>query len=159
MPDSVPVPFTLSRNPLGQLVLRTAGGEEHCPVVPVRAFPLTAPDDGVSLVSADGHELFWTTSLAALPEGERTLVEEELAERDFVPTLLRLKQVSTFSTPSVWSVETDRGATDFVLKSEEDIRRLADGALLIASGQGVHFLVPQRQALDRASRRLLDRFL
>ncbi len=159
MPDSSPASFTLSRDALGQLVLCTATGETHAAVVPVRAFPLTAPAEGLSLVSADGHELAWVEQLALLPEAERTLLAQELAEREFMPELLRLRQVSTFSTPSVWSVDTDRGPSEFVLKSEEDIRRLSGGALLIASGQGVHFMVRDRQALDRASRRLLDRFL
>lgn len=151
--------FSLFRNPLGQLVLRTASGEEHAGVVPVRAFPLTAPDDGLSLVGVEGHELAWIAGLQALSDAARDLVEEELALRDFVPELLRLHKVSTFSTPSIWSVDTDRGPADFVLKSEEDIRRLAGGALLIASGQGVHYRVRDRQALDRGSRKLLDRFL
>ena len=151
--------FTLSRHPLGALVLRTAAGALHSGVVPVRAFPIAAPQVGLSLVSAEGRELAWIDRLEDVPDAERALIEEELAAREFTPVLLRLRQVSTFSTPSVWSVDTDRGPTDFVLKSEEDIRRLAGGALLIASGQGVHFLVRDRQALDRGSRRLLDRFL
>jgi hypothetical protein len=67
--------------------------------------------------------------------------------------------VSSFSTPSTWSVLTDRGPTRFVLKGEEDIRRLGPGALLIASGQGIAFRVDDLAALDKASRRLLERFL
>lgn len=151
--------FTLSRNPFGQLVLRDAAGTLHGGVVPVRAFPLSAPSEGLSLVSAEGRELAWVEDLQALPAAERALLEEELAAREFTPEMLRLRQVSTFSTPSVWSVDTDRGPAEFVLKSEEDIRRLGSGALLIASSQGVHFLVRSRQALDKGSRRLLDRFL
>jgi hypothetical protein len=46
-----------------------------------------------------------------------------------------------------------------VLKVEEDIRRLGGGALLIGSAHGVQFLVRDRHALDRQSRRLLERFL
>lgn len=151
--------FTLERNALGQLVYRTAAGEAHVGVVPVRAFPLAAPDEGLSLVSAEGRELVWIDHLDALPVGLRALVVEELAAREFQPEVRRLVSVSTFATPSVWTVETDRGRTEFVLKSEEDIRRLGGAGLLIASGQGVHYLVRDRQALDRASRRLLDRFL
>jgi hypothetical protein len=45
-----------------------------------------------------------------------------------------------------------------VLKAEEDIRRLPGGQLLIASATGVQF-VAERFALDKASRRLLERFL
>lgn len=151
--------FELHRNALGQLVLRRSDGVVHVGVVPVRAFPLSAPDDGLSLVGADGHELAWVERLDALPGSQRQLVAEELAARDFQPEVIRLLGVSTFATPSHWRVETDRGTTEFVLKSEEDIRRLPDGGLLIASGQGVHYRVRDRAALDRASRRLLERFL
>lgn len=150
--------FELQRHPMGQLVLRL-GGAEHAGVVPVRAFPLSAPDHGLSLVGSDGRELVWIERLEALPVAQRALLEEELAARDFQPEVQRLVSVSTFSTPSIWRVETDRGTSDFVLKSEEDIRRLPDGGLLIASGQGVHYRVRDRQALDRPSRRLLERFL
>lgn len=149
----------LHRNPMGQLVLDLGDGVQHTGVLPVRAFPLSAPGDGLSLVGSDGRELLWIDDLDALPGPQRALVEEELAAREFQPALLRLVHVSTFSTPSVWQVETDRGRTEFVLKSEEDIRRLPDGGLLIASGQGVHYRVRERAALDRASRRLLERFL
>ncbi len=47
--------FALSRDPFGRLVLRDAAGIEHVGVVPVRAFPIGAPDEGLSLVSADGR--------------------------------------------------------------------------------------------------------
>ena len=151
--------FALERNALGQLVYRSAAGITHVGVVPVRAFPLAAPDEGLSLVSAEGRELVWIDRLDGLPVSLRALIAEELAAREFQPEVRRLVSVSTFSTPSVWTVETDRGHTEFVLKSEEDIRRLGTTGLLIASGQGVHYLVRDRQALDRASRRLLDRFL
>jgi hypothetical protein len=152
-------PWTLARNPMGRLVWTAADGAEHVGVVPVRAFPLGAPDDGLSLVSPDGHELVWIDRLDDLPEPARTLIAEELAAREFVPVIERLVGVSTFSTPSTWTVETDRGATTFVLKAEEDIRRLDGGALLIASAHGIAFRIRDRLGLDRASRRLLERFL
>jgi hypothetical protein len=59
----------------------------------------------------------------------------------------------------VWQVETDRGETTFTLKGEEDIRRLASPALLIADSHGINFLIRDRYALDSHSRKILDRFL
>jgi hypothetical protein len=56
-------------------------------------------------------------------------------------------------------VDTDRGPARFVLKGEEDIRRIGNGALLITDSDGIHYLVRDAAALDRNSRRLLDRFL
>jgi Domain of unknown function (DUF1854) len=155
----LPVAFQLQRQASGRLLFTSSNGEQHAGVVPVRAFPLAAPDEGISLVSTDGHELAWIEQLQDLPGALRALVEEELALRDFVPQIKRLKSVSTFATPSIWAVETDRGDTTFVLKGEDDIRRLGRNALLIAGGQGVQYSVPDMSALDRASRRLLERFL
>jgi Domain of unknown function (DUF1854) len=149
----------LSRNAFGRLVLTDADGVEHVGVNPVRAHPISAPDEGVSLIGPDGHELAWIARLSALPAPERELLEAEFALREFTPTVLRIKAVSTFSTPSQWTVETERGETQFILKTEEDIRRLAEGRLLIASSHGLQFLVPDRLALDRASKRILERFL
>lgn len=151
--------FTLHRNAFGRLVLTDAEGIAHVGVVPVRAFPLAAPEDGLSLVGPDGHELAWLDRIEALPADARALVEEELGPREFVPRIERLLSVSGFATPSTWRVQTDRGETSFVLKAEEDIRRLQGGALLVTSGEGMQLLVPDRFGLDRPSRRLLERFL
>ena len=155
-----PMAFDLRRNPHGRLVLRLADGTEHEAVTPVRAFPIAAPQEGLSLVGADGHELAWVPRLADLAAAARTLIEEELAAREFVPTITRIRSVSSFSTPSTWEVDTDRGAAQLVLKGEEDIRRLSGRTkLLITASDGLHFHVPDSQALDRASRKLLERFL
>jgi hypothetical protein len=151
--------FALSRDPYGRLVLRDAAGVEHVGVVPVRAFPIGAPDEGLSLVSADGHELAWIERLDALDAPRRALVEQDLASREFVPEIRAIRAVSSFATPSTWTVDTDRGPTDLVLKGEEDIRRLGRTSLLIADRHGIQYLVRDIGALDRPSRKLLDRFL
>ena len=90
---------------------------------------------------------------------ERELLEAEFASREFTPTVQAILSVSTFSTPSQWTVSTDRGETRFILRTEEDIRRLAQGRLLISSSHGIQFQVPDRFALDRQSKKLLERFL
>lgn len=150
----------LVRNAQGRLELTLADGTNHSGVVPVRAFPIAAPSEGLSLVGADGHELLWVPRLDALPEPARGLVEEELAVREFVPTIQKIHKVSSFSTPSTWDLETDRGAALLQLKAEEDIRRLGGRShLLIASADGVQFRVRDVAALDRPSRKLLERFL
>ncbi len=151
--------FQLKREASGQLHFVDAHGQAHNGVVPVRAFPLAAPDECISLVSTEGRELIWIDRLAEIPAESRALLQEELALRDFVPEVRQLKSVSSFGTPSVWTVETDRGQTTFVLKGEEDIRRLKGNALLIASSDGVQYAIADMTALDRPSRRLLERFL
>lgn len=160
MSTTATLPFrALSRNAFGRLVLVTLDGAEHVGINPVRAHPISAPDEGVSLVGLDGHELAWIDRLSALPQQPRELLEAEFAAREFTPTVTRIVKVSTFSTPSQWTVETDRGDTQFILKTEEDIRRLGEGRLMISSGHGIGFFVADRFALDRHSKKLLERFL
>ena len=152
--------FTLERHPDGRLTYTGTDAQVHHGVTPVRAFPVSAPDAGLSIVSAEGHELVWIDRLDALPERLRQLIDDELAHREFMPEIRRVLEVSTFSTPSTWTVETDRGPTTLVLKVEEDIRRLPErGRLLITSGHGIVFSVRDMAALDRHSRKLMERFL
>ena len=151
--------FQLKRNPFGRLVFTGADGDIYDGVVPVRAFPVTAPERGIALVSADGRELAWIDRLTDLPDDTRILLEDELAHREFMPQIRRIRHVSSFATPSEWEVETERGHTTFILKGEDDIRRLSSSTLLIADSHGIHFLIRDLSTLDKTSRRLLDRFL
>ncbi|MGB4674455.1 MAG: DUF1854 domain-containing protein [Azovibrio sp.] len=149
----------LERNAFGQLVFTDAAGQRHTGVVPVRAFAITAPDQGLALMSPEGHELLWIDTLAALPETMARLLQEELEQREFMPEIRAIRHVSSFATPSTWEVDTDRGPTRLVLKGEEDIRRLGGSALIIADHHGLQYLIRDRQALDRQSRKFLMRFL
>ncbi|MDX3895727.1 DUF1854 domain-containing protein [Pusillimonas sp.] len=151
--------FQLQRDAYGRLVLTTFEGRRHVGVTPVRAFPIAAPDEGLSLVSAEGHEVGWAERLSGLPAPIRAMIEEELAAREFIPEIERIIEVSGFVCPSTWKVLTDRGPTELTLKGEEDIRRLGRTRLMIADSHGIHFLVRDVNGLDRRSRKLLDRFL
>jgi len=151
--------FQLERDSYGRLVLTAENGERHEGVTPVRAFPIAAPDEGISLVNFEGHEVGWAERIADLPDGVRGLIEDELASREFVPEIERIASVSSFACPSVWQVQTNRGAAELTLKGEEDIRRLSRTRLLIADSHGIQFLVRDLNELDRHSRKLLDRFL
>lgn len=152
--------FALERTPFGKLVLTQAQGERFVGVLPVRAFPILAPEEGISLLSAEGHEVAWVDRLSDLPASYQSLITEELGHREFMPELRRIVNISSFSTPCTWTVETDRGPTAFVLRGDEDIRRIGTGnSLLVADAHGIHYLVPDQKALDAQSKRILDRFL
>ena len=151
--------FELRRDAFGRLVLTDAQGAEHVGVLAVRAFPIHAADEGIALVDGDGHELAWGPRLDQLDEPRRALLAEALDQREFMPELRRVHGVSSFATPSTWDVDTDRGRTQFVLKGEEDIRRLGHGLLIVNDAHGVQYLIRDLHRMDAASRKLLDRFL
>ncbi|SHG49091.1 protein of unknown function [Massilia sp. CF038] len=151
--------FQLSRDSFGRLVLTAEDGEVHVGVSPVRAFPIQAPDQGISLVLGDGKEVGWIDDIAGLPLDIRELVQDELEGREFMPEILSVKDVSSFATPCTWYVQTDRGDTEFTLKGEEDIRRIGATSLLVADNHGINFLVRDMYTIDKNTRRILDRFL
>ena len=151
--------FQLRRDSFGKLVLSTPEGEEHVGVIPVRAFPIQAPTRGISLVRDGGKEAAWIDDLDGVPEQIRSLIQEEIEGREFIPEILAIKDVSSFATPCTWYVRTDRGDTEFVLKVDEDIRRVGETSLLIADNHGINFLVRDMFRIDKHSRKILDRFL
>jgi hypothetical protein len=151
--------FNLRRDAFGKLVLTNSEGEEFVGVAPVRSFPVQAPARGISLVREGGKEVAWIDDLAELPEQIRKLITDELEGRELMPEIVHIKDVSSFATPCTWYVDTDRGPTEFVLKVDEDIRRVGDASLLIADSHGIHFLVRDMYGIDKHSRKILDRFL
>ena len=152
--------FELQRNAFGKLLLTNAAGYCFEGVLPVRAFPIQAPQQFVSLVDTEGHEVAWIDDVQALPEPARSLIEAELAVREFMPEVEEILSVSSFSTPSTWRVATNRGVAEFVLRGDEDLRRVGkDNALLIADVHGIQYLVRDQLALNAHSRKILDRFL
>lgn len=151
--------FRLRHNALGRLVFIDADGVEHEGAIPVRAFPIGAPDEGIAVVSADGHELVWIDQWSDIAPELKAALQAELATREFMPEISRIVGVSSFATPTIWEVETNRGTTSFTLKGEEDIRRLPQSALLISDSHGIQFLIRDSKVLDKHSRKILDRFL
>lgn len=151
--------FKLHHDNWGRLVFTGADGIEHVGVEPIRSFPITDPENGISVCDSRGRELAWVDNLANLPDDNRTMLTQELARREFVPILLRVIKVSTSVEPADWDVETDRGRTRFILKSEEDVRRLAGHRAMITDSNGLRYLIPDTRTLDPGTARVLERYL
>lgn len=150
----------LARNAHGRLILRMDDGRLHEGITPVRAFPVAAPLEGISLVGQDGKEVYWVERLDSLAPDQRALLEEEFAVREFIPVIERIETIDAISVPSVWTVWTDKGRSFLSLKAEEDIRKLeAAHHLLITSREGMQYRIRDVRELDKTSQKFLERFL
>ena len=147
------------QGPSGRWYFVSADGVQFEQVMAVRSFPVAAPEEGIAVVDVDGKELLWIPHLNLLSDTVRVNVLRAMTQREFMPQILKLLGVSSFVTPSIWDIETDRGFTTLLLKGEEDIRRLSASVLLVTDGHGVQFLIRDIAQMDRQSRKLLDRFL
>jgi len=133
--------------------------EVHDHVTAVRAFPIMSPDEGVSILSREGKELCWFDSMVGLPSEIKDALTLCLQGREFMPEILKLDSVCGFVTPCHWRIQTTRGYTQLLLNGEEDIKRLNVNTLIVSDAYGVQFLIKNLSAMDRLSRKLLDRFL
>lgn len=151
-----PEGWRLERHDHGRLDLVDTHGRRHHDVDVVRAFPVTAPAGPVAIVGADGGELAWIESLAAMPGPLQTLLDRELAQREFLPVIQRIESVSD-AEPAEWTVVTDRGGHRFRVAHADDISRQPDGGVFITDTFGMRYRIPRAATLDAQSRRLLDK--
>ncbi len=153
------LPFELSHDAWGRLVLSDAEGHSHVGVELVRAFPISDPRHGLAICDTRGRELIWVEDLDSLPPPLVRQIEQALAGFEFVPVIQRILRVSAPVEPSEWEVQTDRGRTVFVLNSEDDVHELDEHRALLTDSHGIRYLIPDIEALDATSRRLLERYL
>lgn len=153
------IDFELEYDAFGRLVFVGGDGKRHVGVTVVRGFPITDRQHGLAVLDSEGHELAWIADLADLPASTRHAIEKELAKREFVPHIRRILSVSMQTEPCEWDVETDRGRTTFVLKSEDDVRQLDGRRAMVVDAHGIRYLIPDTSQLDRFSRRTLERYL
>ena len=134
--------FGLERDQWGQLVFIGADGKKHANVAPVALFPISQPETWISIRTADGTELACIEDPRTLPADVWQLLKEDLSRREFVPMIRRIVRVSGNTEPCEWQVETDRGPTRFVLKSEDDVRRIGEHEILILDAHGTRYHIP-----------------
>ena len=148
--------FGLTRDQWGQLIFVGADGQKYANVVPTALFPIYEPESWISIRSPDGTELACIENPRLLPAEVWQLLKEDLSRREFVPIIRRIVRVSGNSEPCEWQVETDRGPTSFVLKSEDDVRRIGDEEIVILDAYGTRYHIPDLSTLDVKSRRIVE---
>jgi hypothetical protein len=150
--------WQLERRADGGIDFVAADGTRHRDVEVRRGFPFSAPEAGVSVLTAGGTELVWIESLTACDRSLATQLEAILAEREFMPRVELITAV-TEGRPTEWSVVTDRGPHRFSVAHPDDVSRQADGGVVLTDTDGIRYRIPPAEALDARSRRLLERAL
>jgi hypothetical protein len=151
--------FTLEQDSFGNITLHLQAGPSYDQVKVIRAFPITNPDHGFSIVDQDGHELVWFEQVSELSNYNQHIIQKSLGQIEFIPVIHRITGLNSYALPSIWDIETDRGNTRLKLKNEQDIRRVSNEALLITDANGIQYLIKNRKSLDKLSKKVLDRFM
>jgi len=148
----------ITRNNLGTLLLERPG-EEPQPVKPVRALPLTDPENWIGLMDEKGKPVCMVESLAALDPDSRDLLSRELEQIYFLPKITRLCEVIEEYGVLRLEVDTDRGPRAFEIRSREHIRFLPAGRILLRDLDGNRYEIPCIHDLDLRSQILAQGYL
>jgi hypothetical protein len=148
--------YILSCSQDGTMGLVTPTGEHLDGVHIVRAFPFTAADGPVAVVDSYGNEIIWIDDLGLLSLEHQRFIKSLLETEEFLPRIHSIESVSR-GTPYRWNVVTDRGDTFFEQATSDGVAWHTDGSVTISDCDGICYLIPTVQHLDRRSRRLLER--
>lgn len=151
--------FRFSRDEWNHLSVTDPSGKEYRDIHIVPLFPVSAPAQLISIVSADGEEIACFDSLQGLDPPCLQLLKEELAMREFAPVIEKIIRVSGTQEPCEWIVLTNHGETSFVINSEEDVRRVSNRSVVITDANGIRFRVEDMYKLDRRSRSFVEWYI
>ncbi len=160
--------FSASVGGLISLKIKNAEGEteEFERVVIRRSFPVTAPDEFLSVREPDtrkkgrGSEIGMIRNIHIFDKETVALLNAELELRYFTPEIKRILSAKEKFGYCYWEAETTAGTVSFVLNNPfSNIRKLEDGRILIADMDGNCFLIPDPEALDRQSYKVLEIYI
>lgn len=168
--DLTPENTVFRRSPSGliSLTLTNPDGkvEEFERVVAVRCFPVTNPDEFVSIREPDskkkgrGKEIGMIRRMSDMPKETQTLLNEELDRRYFTPEIKKITAMKEKFGYSYWDVETTAGKVTFVLNNPfHNIRVLEDESVFINDIDGNCFKIPDINKLDAQSLRRIEIYL
>lgn len=160
--------FTRSSGGLISLTLINEDGtrESFERVVPIRAFPISDPDDYISIREPDskergkGLEIGMINHLPDLDPETVALITEELDKRYFTPELLKIHSTTEKFGYLNFDAETSAGRISFVMVNPySNFRTLEDGRVFIYDIDGNCFRISDPNKLDRHSYRKIEIYL
>ena len=159
--------FTRSLGGMISLTVNGENGEESFErVIVLRSFPVTAPNEFLSVREPDtrkkgrGAEIGMIRNLSDFDEETKALINAELDLRYFTPVIQKILSVKDKFGYSYWEAETTAGKVSFVLNNPfSQIRVLEDMRIYISDMDGNSFVIPDPSKLDRSSYRRIEVYI
>lgn len=138
--------FTPSAGSLISLTLTQPSGEVEFfeRVVPVRAFPISSPEEFISIREPDtrlggrGDELGMIRRLSDFPPETVKMIDTELSRRYFTPSISKIHSFSEKFGYCYWDVTTSAGRIEFIMTNpSSSIRTLEDGRVFMYDISGI----------------------
>jgi hypothetical protein len=160
--------FSLSTGGLISLKIINADGEEETfeRVVIRRSFPVTAPDEFLSVREPDsrikgrGSEIGMIRNINIFDKDTVKLINDELEVRYFTPEIKKITSAKEKFGYTYWEAETTAGSASIVLNNPfSNIRVLEDKRIFISDMDGNCFIIPDPSKLDKLSYKYIEIYI
>ncbi len=135
-------------------------------IVPIRAFPISAPETFISIREPDsqlkgrGAEIGIIESLDAFPAEVADMIRDELGRRYFTPAIKKIHSFHEKFGYCYWDVTTSAGRVEFIMNNPtSNIRTLEDGRVFMYDIDGNCFTIEDPTCLDKHSYKTIEIYL
>ena len=160
--------FSLSAGGLISLKIINAEGNEEFfeRVVIRRSFPVTAPDEFLSVREPDsrikgrGAEIGMIRNVNIFDKDTVKLINDEFEVRYFTPEIKKITSAKEKFGYTYWEAETTAGNASIVLNNPfSNIRVLEDMRIFISDMDGNCFVIPDPSKLDKLSYKYIEIYI
>jgi hypothetical protein len=126
----------------------------------VRLFPLTDKSHYISIIDSDGNEIGIIRDIQSIEPTSQAILWEELERIYFMPKITRVYNIRHDQSSGciIWDVETDVGRKELKIESIDHIYKARYPRIFVVDREGCRYEIPNCDALDHRSRRLLARY-
>ena len=152
---------TFSRTSGGFIALK-AGDKEYERVGVYLTFPLTNPEEFISIRESDekAKEIGIVEKLTDLEKDQQEMLREQIKLRYFRPVITKVLDVKDEYGYAYWNVVTSFGACRFTTHMGGDaVIHLSDSRLLVTDIDGNRYEIPDFYQLSVVERKKLDLFI
>ena len=145
----------------GFLSLKT-GEKEYSRVGVYLTFPLTMPEEFISIREVDGKakEIGLIETLSTLSKDQQEMIREQIRLRYFMPVITKVLDVKDEYGFAYWHVMTTYGVCRFTTHmSGEAVVTLGESRLLVTDIDGNRYEIPDFYKLGMIERKKLDLFM
>lgn len=150
-----------SRTEGGFVSLKT-GDKEYARVGIYLTFPLTNPEEFISIREADekAKEIGMIEKLSQLEPEQQEMIREQIKLRYFIPIIIKVMDVKDEYGYAYWHVQTNFGVCRFTTRMSGDaVVSLSDSRLMVTDIDGNRYEIPDFYKLSIMERKKLDLFI
>ena len=146
----------------GGFVSLKFGEKEYARVGVYLTFPLTEPEEYISIREADekAKEIGIIEKLSRLDKDQQEMIREQIKLRYFMPTITKVLDIKDEYGYAYWNVTTSFGACRFTTRMSGDaVVSLGESRMLVTDIDGNRYEIPDFYQLSVAERKKLDLFI